>query len=281
MSKKKIIAAFDGLKFSESTKQYAIMLAQQSNAHLVGIFLDDFTVHSYSVYDLMQDESGISQERQKTLSEKDKTTRNESVKKFEEGCRQAKLEYSVHRDGSIAMQELLQESIYADLLVISQHETFSRFKGTRPTEFVRELLVSVQCPVLAVPARYRPVDRIVLLYDGEPASVYAIRTMSAVLGDIQGLPVDAVCVKSAGQNLRLPDTRLMKEFMKRHYPAAGYIVLKGDAEETITTYLKKTGASSLVVLGAYRRGMVSRWFRPSMADVLMRELKLPLFITHH
>ena len=37
---------------------------------------------------------------------------------------------------------------------------------------------------------------------------------------------------------------------------------------------------SLVVLGAYQRGMVSRWFRASMADVLMRDLKLPLFIAH-
>jgi len=33
---KKIIAAFDGLKYSEATKDYAIHLAKQTNTPLVG-----------------------------------------------------------------------------------------------------------------------------------------------------------------------------------------------------------------------------------------------------
>ena len=46
-------------------------------------------------------------------------------------------------------------------------------------------------------------------------------------------------------------------------------------------YLKSEKENILVVLGAYRRPMVSRWFRASMADVLMKELKVPLFIAHN
>jgi hypothetical protein len=53
------------------------------------------------------------------------------------------------------------------------------------------------------------------------------------------------------------------------------------AEIEIGDHLKKQQESILVVLGAYRRGMVSRWFRESMADVLMQELKTPLFIAHN
>jgi len=68
--------------------------------------------------------------------------------------------------------------------------------------------------------------------------------------------------------------------MKRHFPKASYTVLKGDPEAEIVNYLKAQRTNPLVVLGAYQRGMVSRWFRPSMADLLMKELKLPLFIAH-
>ncbi len=50
---KKIIAAFDGLKYSESTRDYAIYLAKQTNTHLVGVFLDDPIYTSYKVYDLV------------------------------------------------------------------------------------------------------------------------------------------------------------------------------------------------------------------------------------
>jgi nucleotide-binding universal stress UspA family protein len=69
--------------------------------------------------------------------------------------------------------------------------------------------------------------------------------------------------------------------MKRHFPGAGYNVLKGIAEVEITEYLKTQKQNLLIVLGAYRRGRVSRWFRQSMADVLMKELKAPLFIAHN
>lgn len=50
---KKFIVAFDGLRFSESVRDYAIELANQSNAHLVGVFLDDFMHHSYKIYNLI------------------------------------------------------------------------------------------------------------------------------------------------------------------------------------------------------------------------------------
>ena len=73
----------------------------------------------------------------------------------------------------------------------------------------------------------------------------------------------------------------MKEFMKRHYPKAKYIIKKGWAEEEIVKYLKENQENTLVVLGAYQRGAVSRWFKESMADVLMKEVKQPLFIAHH
>jgi hypothetical protein len=36
-----------------------------------------------------------------------------------------------------------------------------------------------------------------------------------------------------------------------------------------------------VVLGAYQRSEVSRWFKTSMADILMRELNVPMFIAHN
>jgi len=68
--------------------------------------------------------------------------------------------------------------------------------------------------------------------------------------------------------------------MKRHYPTAEYITLKGLAEFEILRYLHEEKQNTMVVLGAYRRGRVSRWFRESMADALMKELNMPLFIAH-
>lgn len=45
--------------------------------------------------------------------------------------------------------------------------------------------------------------------------------------------------------------------------------------------LKKQQGGALVVLGAYIRGTASLWFKECMADILIKESKLPLFISYN
>ena len=68
---KKIIAAFDGLKFSRSTRDYAITLAKMHKAHLVGVFLEDFTYTGYKIYDLVHAKGGLVGSARKKFEQKD------------------------------------------------------------------------------------------------------------------------------------------------------------------------------------------------------------------
>jgi len=277
---KKIIAAFDGLKYSESTRDYSIYLAKQTSTHLVGVFMDDPTYTSYKIYELIQKE-GVSEDRLKKFEAKDKDTRNRAAENFEKFCQQAGLEYKLHHDRKIAIQELKHESIYTDILIIDAKETLKHYVEKLPTRFIRDLLSDTQCPVLLVPPKYKPIQKIILLYDGEPSSVHAIKMFSYLLPQLKHLETEVISVNPVNTTLHMPDNKLMKEFMKRHYPNAKYTVMKGLAEDEIVKHLKQQEENVLVVLGAYRRGTVSRWFRESMADILMKELKLPLFIAHN
>ncbi|MGE5108990.1 MAG: universal stress protein [Sphingobacteriales bacterium] len=276
----KIIAAFDGLKFSDSTKEFAVNIAWQTKAHLVGIFLEDLTYHSYKIYELVT-ETGVSETKLKKFEAADAIAREKAVKKFETACQVAGITYSIHHDRKIAIKELLHESIYADLLIVDAKETLTHYEETKPTRFIRELLAEVQCPVLLAPQKYKPIEKVLLLYDGEPSSVFAIRMFSYVLPELKELPCEVVSVKYMNNNLHVPDNKLIKEFSKRHFPKAIYTTLKGLPEIEIVNHLKEQKENTLIVLGAYRRSMVSRWFRTSMADVLMKEFKIPLFIAHN
>jgi nucleotide-binding universal stress UspA family protein len=170
----------------------------------------------------------------------------------------------------------------ADLIIIIESETFTKDKESLPPRFIKDLLVDVQCPVLVVPSSFKPISKIILLYDGAPASLHAIKMFSYVLGNPQHLPVEVFTVKEQKkQNLHLPDNKLMREFIKRHFPKATFTVIKGDAEMEISNYLRNHPENELVVLGAYQRSELSRWFKMSMADVLMKELNMPLFIAHN
>ena len=105
---------------------------------------------------------------------------------------------------------------------------------------------------------------------------------SYLFGNLQDLPVEVYTAKEYySASLRISDNKLMREFIKRHFPKATYSITKGNAEEQITGYLRNHKENELVVLGAYRRSELSRWFKISMADILMKELDMPLFIAHN
>src|SRR4030095_6547662 len=124
---KKIVVAFDGLSFSDSSMDYALYMAKEMNAYLVGVFLDDFTRHSYSMAELTK-YAGSLDDHLEELRNRDRETRDAAVSNFEDGCQKAGLMYALHRDKNIAIQDLLHESVYADLLIINKEETLTRFK---------------------------------------------------------------------------------------------------------------------------------------------------------
>jgi len=278
---KKFLAVFDGFNMSKSTLDYAILLTQVANAHLVGVFLDEFIYRSYNVVETMKTYKKYD-EKIKELDVKDKEKRDASVLQFQKACSKSGIPFSIHRDKGFAINELKRESMFADLMVINEFESFSIYRQELPTRFMKDLLGDVQCPVLVVPNKFRQVDKIVLLYDGGPSSLYAIKMFSYIFGDFMDVPVEVLTVKVYNQEKsRVPDNKLMKEYIIRHFPNAIYTVVKGIPEEQIAGHLRNHKENELVVLGAYRRSEFSRLFKASMADILMKEVDTPLFIAHN
>ena len=277
---KKFLAVFDGFKFSKSTLDYAIHLTKETDAFLVGVFLDDFIYRSYNAAEIISSQKSAPKLLFQ-MAAKDKLKRDASVKEFETACTEAGIHFTVHRNEGIAIQELKQESIFADLIIINENETFNRFTEKSPTRFIKELLGDIQCPVLTVPNQFNPIDKITFLYDGGPSSVFAIKMFSYLFNNRPYLPVEVFTVKDKMDGAYVPNNKLMREFIKRHFPKAKYIVGKGNAEDQVLKYLQFHKGNDLVVLGAYRRSEISRWFKTSMADILMKELDTPLFIAHN
>ena len=277
---KKIIAAFDCLRFSESTLEYSIFLSQQESAHLVGVFLDDFTRRGYNAYETVV-KRGTPVEKLKELDKTDQETKQLSIEKFEKACQHSGINHTVHHDFNFPIRDLLHESVFADMMIINYNETFSNNTEPLPTHFITELLSNVQCPVLLVPNKFKPIEKLVLLYDGKPSSVFAIKMISYLLPSLKTLDTKVITVKSRKESLHVPDGRLAKEFMKRHFPHAKYTVLTGLPEAEIVLNLERDEEITLVTCGAYGRNPVSMFFNQSMADVLISEVKAPLFIAHY
>jgi hypothetical protein len=275
---KKIIAAFDGLKYSESTASYALEMAKKYSGKIFGIFLEDFTYHSYSIADLGKED--FPEQRAVKLNTMDAETRESAIRHFTKQCEEQGLNYSIHRDKNIAIRDLVHETRFADMIVIQNNETLSHYSETAPSNFIADLLERTECPVMVVPPIFEKLEKIIFLYDGEPSSVFAIKQFSYLMPDQHGMPVELVSVKETAKNSKLPEAYYMKEWLKLYYDDVKYRIIIGDAHKEITTFLKEQTTNCLVVLGAYKRSSISRMIYHSMADIIIKSIDMPLFISH-
>lgn len=278
---KKILAVFDGYKLCKSTLQHAINITKENNDHLTGVFLDSFFYRNYNLSRVLKT-SQNPDETIKKLNREDELQRGNSVSKFEAACQLAGISFSVQRDHSVPLIELQYESMFADLILINEREKFTRSDTRNPTEFIRDLLTDVQCPVLVVPDSFSEIKKLVFLYDGEPSSLYAIKMFSYIFEGWKNLPVEIITVNERNvPDFQLPGSILMTDFVKRRFTHSDFTMLNGNTEEMILAHLVTAGEDQMVVLGAYQRTEFSRWLKRSLADTLMMGLDVPLFIAHH
>jgi nucleotide-binding universal stress UspA family protein len=71
----------------------------------------------------------------------------------------------------------------------------------------------------------------------------------------------------------------MKEYLTAHYSKLNYELLSGQAEEAILNFAEMQ-TNPLVVMGAFGRSGVSRFFSRSTAGKLLKDKSLPVFVAH-
>lgn len=277
---KKIIAAFDGLHFSQETLEQAIALSQHHNAHLVGVFLPEYIHAPFSLFEAVLMEGATAKSGAVyTGGGEGPQSLDESVSVFEQACRRAGLDHSIHVQKYAALKELVHESIFADLILLDRHDTFSSVDENVPGYFLRNLLHEVQCPVWLASKRAADIEKLIFLYNGEPASVFAMKQFAYLFPEMADRQVEVIALRSNSWNLHLPENKLLKEWMKRHFQDVSYKTIRGYHDELITLLNEET-APFLLTTGAYKRSMASMWLQPSFADELIRRVKASLFIVH-
>ncbi|PWT76788.1 MAG: hypothetical protein C5B59_05525 [Bacteroidetes bacterium] len=276
---KKIIAAFDGLRYSEATQEYTFYLAKLLQAHVVAVFLKERTRVGFSIYEAIETQSLTGRAIIDKLNKSDSATSKKAVDSFRSASKKVGITFTIHEDSRNPLQELIHESVFADLIVIDADETFSYMELGVPGNFLRHLLHSAQCPVIAVPKKFTPINEVTFLYDGSVSSVHAIRMFDYVFRDLKNLKTQLLFASSNHAVNRLPDNKLIREWMKRHYPNAAITTVSA-GKKKLADSAEKFPASSLIVMGAYERSHFSMWFHESAANEMIRKLKLPIFITH-
>lgn len=278
---KKILLVIDGMNIDMSALDFACYLGRLTNSKITGVFLENLvadhklivkTVYGKPSFDWEMDKKSAPYIEKNEVIEK-------NIQLFKEACARRSATCSIHRDRGVPAKEIITESRYADLVVVDAATSFhKKFEGT-PTEFVRDILKETECPVIVAPESFEGIDEIIVAYNGTKSSAFAIKQFSYLFPEFADKKIILLQVNETGVWADREKYNL-KEWLQTRYSAIGFETLKGDTKDRLFDYLFKK-KNFLLVMGAYGRSSVSRFFKHSHADRLMQTITQPIFISHY
>lgn len=274
----KILVVLNSRAPAIHTIDFACRMAKLAGSRLTGVFIENI----YSEYLPGEGLDGPYYfNRVKEATANAVTTDTEqAIRIFKEECERKGLEPETYVDKGEPIQEMIYESRFADLIIVDPGISSHDREEQLPSHFVKEILANAECPVLLSPEKFDEVEEIVFCYDNSASSVFAIKQFTYLLPAFTGRQVMLLEVNRGGKEEFNENHRRMMEWLRAHYHTVYYHALRGDVKDELFTYffMRK---KKMIVMGAYGRSLLSNFFKKSNADVLMRMVDLPMFITHY
>jgi nucleotide-binding universal stress UspA family protein len=276
---KRILIVFQGIGFPYLILENAITLARDTQAVLVGVFLKEFTRRGPG-YPFFNDMALTGVELYAGhLEAEDSELIRKHTDMFTQHCKSSGIKYAVHNAEGTPIESLLRETVFADIVVIDAKASLNTsHPDNKISAPLKELLIDSKCPALITDNSFRFFKNIILTYDGSLSSIYSIKLFTYVFAAYKQLPASLVSInRAAGDEMK--EEKLIMEFLDQHYPGISYSLLNGDPYTVLPEFVK-TYPDPVVVMGAYGRSALSRFFHASLADKILLETNAPLFIAH-
>lgn len=204
----------------------------------------------------------------------------ENIRQFEKVCVSNGVRFQIHVNGAHSpAKTIIEESRFADLVIVKAETSFEKTFEGAPTNFVKEVLAGAECPVLVAPLTFTGIDQIVFAYDGSRSSVFAIKQFAYLFPELTDKKAIVLQVNKE-VTMPLKEKEKIGGLLKMHYSGIGFQVLQGKPSDELFGFLLEK-KNTLVVMGAFGRGWLSGLIRPGTADLLLKTMNLPFFITHH
>jgi nucleotide-binding universal stress UspA family protein len=272
---RKVIIAFDGAQYSEGAMEFARKMNQGEKISLTGLFLPQVAFGSLWTYsDAMTGATFIPfvEDEEADLIEK-------NIGKFEDFCNHNGINHSVNKAlFEFALPELRKETRFADMVIIGSETFYKQIGNQTPNEYLKDAMHSAECPVIVVPEKYSFPEKNILAYDGGESSVFAIKQFTYLFPEFADNPTTVVATHKSANEFNENKAEI-QSFAASHYSSITYLNLDIDAKKYFSTWLsEKKGA--ILVCGAFSRSLISQLFRQSFVEEVLREHRIPVFISH-
>ncbi len=272
---KKLIIALDGQHFPQGAFEFVKSLHTKTKVLLAGVFLSPVDYSKLLAYTAVE---GITMMPEWTTKTDDDVLVSKNISLFTDACTEAGIEFRIHKDTDLmALSSLIEETRFADALLVSSDLFYSNVSNNQPNIYLEEVLKKAECPVMLVPESYTEPVRVILAYDGNESSVFAIKQFAYVFEELA--KKETILLSVLNHEDDLPDYNLISELLSRHYPDLKIQTLHLKHRKDFVTWMEDK-PDSFIVMGAFSRSMFSHFFKKSFATDVIHDIKMPLFISH-
>ncbi len=269
-----VIITFNGSYFPDSALNFAVQLNKMQPILVTGVYIPQ-TKYSY----LWSDMNTLVVPAIPILEEVPDDEAGQNVERFKMFCQNNNLKYGVHRDlGGIVLPELIDETRFADLLIISSEKFYESLNEEDLNNHMKDVFHTAECPVVVVPETFHFPQRNILLYDGSASSVHAIKQFAYLLPELCDNETLLIFFREAGVE-KMPDENYIEELVGQHYTNLSLLKLNINPKKYLTSWLDEE-KNAILISGSFGRTMLSQFFRKSFVAEVIAEHKLPLFIAH-
>lgn len=277
---KKILVAFDGSYYSIAALQYAIQFAKPEQAVVAGIFLEDITAyHQFSPIFKSPDMIGLAEEVIHDIKAEQKQTVEENIAKFKNTCIKEGINYEIDHEAGIPSMQLIEETIYADMVIIGSVTYFSNISYTSDHKLVSDLLAKSHSPVLVVPEKDYPIHSIIMAYDGSPSSAFAIKQFIYLFPNLLNTCKSTLLSVVENDDDHVEGEQRLYALISLHSKNTERDIITGKPADEILHYAKLSD-NSLIVMGAFGRGAFSKFFKSSLGKKVVSARSVPVFVAH-
>ena len=274
----KILLVIYAVNFDVNAFDFACYLAKTTRSKLTGIFLEN----------LVESEKVLQSKLKKIINSTSQNSNNELTDKrilieknieiFKDHCNQKQINFNIHRNRGVPVEEIIEESRFADVLVVDAETSFNKKYEGLPTEFVSSILRKAECPTIIAPENFEAVNEIIFSYENSDSSLFAIKQFTHLFPHFSNTKITILHVNETGM-WQDPEKHKLNEWLQIHYTNIQFEILQGITETKLFEYLLKK-QNIILIMGAYGRNKIAQLFKNSHADILVKTITQPIFIAH-
>ncbi|ATL48737.1 hypothetical protein COR50_17075 [Chitinophaga caeni] len=269
----------DALHFREEELDYFYKVSQQLDGELTVLFLRDNTGFAIPASNptAETDVEFVEQMIQKKMSQQQEAY-IEKCKEFIDACNRKNYKVTLQEVHEWSTETIVYESMFADLLLVNYYTTQVPLHEKGISGFIEDVLINASCPVIITPDEYKPIDEIVFTYNGTKSSMFAIKRWTQIFQNLDEIPIRVIYVEE-NNSKEVPGKSFLDKYLSVHFKNVSYMKLEGEPSNAIYSFLAHK-VNCMVTFGAFGRSRLSRFFRKSQSEKVIKMLNIPIFVTH-